>query len=468
MAEKEEISPSTSFHSGEEIRGTNLPVQGESFNHLRYEQTEELIDALTKAYSGRMNNGIQGDMIRLPVLLFKLMNIRLQDAYYVISTALRSAEKKEGEKELEEYIRAFYSTKPHLLPDLRTVLEDIDACLGRETGEVFRKVLGINLPVITEGKMTAKQICELDAEISWLIPGLIPRYGVVVLAGKGGVGKSFLALHIAKCLLKGDKFLDLVDVRKSGKILIMDKENDLAVLKARLKMMDMADLESLIIYPNPDVFIDQEKGIEFIEQEIRAEKPDLVILDSWTQFLSRTDENNPIQVNNVIMSLRKLAQEHNVCFLIIHHLRKSQFYAVEQIDELRGSSALVNAVDAVILLRGGGVEKTINTVKNRMGTPKHYSLDFIVDEGKMLIKGREIESPREITALIKCADEVKEYIRRAGGRATRREIKDNMNYSERTVDRAIQYLMSRGELIKVERGVYALKEAIPIEIGEEE
>ena len=73
-------------------------------------------------------------------------------------------------------------------------------------------------------------------EPEWLVDTLFPAGTVNVLAGDGGVGKSWLALHLSLCVATGYKFLGIFPVRQ-GKVLLIDEENLNVLIWQRLKKL---------------------------------------------------------------------------------------------------------------------------------------------------------------------------------------------------------------------------------------
>jgi len=56
---------------------------------------------------------------------------------------------------------------------------------------------------------------------SWIVDQLFPQGSINILVGDGGVGKSWLTLHLALCVASGQDFLGNFPV-KQGKVLLID------------------------------------------------------------------------------------------------------------------------------------------------------------------------------------------------------------------------------------------------------
>ena len=134
-------------------------------------------------------------------------------------------------------------------------------------------------------------------------------------------------------------------------------------------------------------------------------------------------------------------------------------YVVEDIDELRGSSALVNEPDLVYIFQQ---DKTtgnviVKCVKNRFGEPISFRLAFEEDEeGKLSIifKGF-IEAVEVETQVMRCAKAVFEFLS-LKQEARWKEIVEAIEFSKSTIKRTLRYLESIGLVERLRKGVYKL------------
>ena len=51
------------------------------------------------------------------------------------------------------------------------------------------------------------KIREMDIKVEWTVDRLIPKESIVVLFGKGGIGKTWLVMDIARCIGSGSDYL---------------------------------------------------------------------------------------------------------------------------------------------------------------------------------------------------------------------------------------------------------------------
>jgi len=327
----------------------------------------------------------------------------------------------------------------------REIFRNEDMLLSRDEFERF------------EVKTLAEIISEAKP-VEFLVDGLIPKRSLVVFAGKGGAGKSTIALSIVHDLVNKRPVFGEFATNGVEKVLIIDEENYKSFYKQRCQLLGIDNTEGIHACVMQGIKLDTEEGMLFLEEKVK-EGFDVVVLDSWSNLVVRTDENKAVEVTKVLNKLRRLAYEHNCTFIMIHHLRKNLPYVVEDIDELRGSSALVNEPDVVYVFQR---DKTtgnmiVKCVKNRYGEPVSFRLSFDEDgEGRLSINFKGFIEVVEVESqVVHCAKGIVEFLG-LKGEAKRKEIIEAIEFSETTIKRALKYLESVGVIEKPKRGIYRL------------
>ena len=79
--------------------------------------------------------------------------------------------------------------------------------------------------------------------VTWLVDDLIPEGCITLLSGDSGVGKSTVALSLAGAVAHGAPFLGLAT--SHSRVLYVDRENPLAVIKERLRRLQIPETEWL-------------------------------------------------------------------------------------------------------------------------------------------------------------------------------------------------------------------------------
>jgi biotin operon repressor len=336
------------------------------------------------------------------------------------------------------------------------------------------EALGLKLERPKENEEHAEQdfeikpLSQLVSEakpIEWIVENLIPRYGLVILAGKAGVGKSMVTLHLSHAVVNGEPLFGAFPIQNRGGVLIIDNENYPGLYLQRVRALGLNPLEGIDTLNLTDFSIDSTSSIKWLEKVIAEKKYALVVLDSWTNLIRNTDENKAPEVGKVLSRLRKIAYEHGCCFVLIHHVRKNMPYAVDPKDELRGSSTLMNEADLVIAMRDSGKDglRVLSTIKQRYGKEVAVGLKFIENNGRLVLQGREITVAEAESEVEKATQDIVKYVADKQYPVSRQEIIKNLPYSESTIKRAIEAAVNLGRIVRVKRGFYSLPEKLKLE-----
>ncbi len=208
-----------------------------------------------------------------------------------------------------------------------------------------------------------------DEPITWLVEGMIPRAGVVLLAGESGAYKTWLALSLAKAAATGGAFLGRSCARAD--VLYLDGENPAAVVRERCSILGALGLPALKVWggwlesPPPGI-----GDVRLVR--IAAERKPLIVFDSLIRFHAAADENSASNMAAVMAELRALAHV-GASVVVLHHKAKSEA------SRYRGSSDIHAGVDlafAVSYDRGAGLLR-VNCFKNRLA--QEFSLTLRPD-----------------------------------------------------------------------------------------
>ncbi|MEM4601853.1 MAG: AAA family ATPase, partial [Desulfurococcaceae archaeon] len=386
------------------------------------------------------------------------MNLGLEDSELVLKTICLLA----GDEELADRVRALHDTFEKDIKEVKAwsgLREELVEICGLEEAKKIIKLLPIQKGLLFEVK-NLRELIDSAAEISYISYPLIPNRCLIVLAGRGGVGKSMLSLYLAHCVSSGRRIFDYYDVKQS-KVLIIDNENSPMIYKQRAELLDLNPLDAIEVVNFTNWRMDKKGALAKLQNLIKTNGYNLIIMDNWTTLKSNIEENKSTEVSNVLTKLRKIAYETNSTILLIHHLRKGMAYATHEIDELRGSSVIVNEADIVYLLEKDNVTgvRLLKSVKNRMNNDDlNIRLSFSIDEDGTLriVYCGELEKAEFDTRTIEAAKAIKEFLT-LKKTATRKDIFQALKgYPETTIKRGIDYLIVMGVIERVSRGVYKL------------
>ncbi|MCF0174741.1 MAG: DNA repair protein RadA [Bacteroidales bacterium] len=241
-------------------------------------------------------------------------------------------------------------------------------------GSASRGLLGISAP--KPEPLADIDINEGDSRITLGIPevdrilgGGIVKGSLVLLAGEPGIGKSTLSLQIPL----SNPALKTLYV--SGE----ESKNQIKLRSARLS----GDENGCLIYC--------ETVLENITEEIRRQKPDLVIIDSVQTMYCDSLDSSPgsvSQVREVTASLLKVAKALGVPVILIGHITKE--------GSIAGPKVLEHIVDVVLQFEGEnkGSYRILRSIKNRFGATGELAVFEMLSSGlKEVINPSQILTP---------------------------------------------------------------------------
>ena len=206
----------------------------------------------------------------------------------------------------------------------------------------MRPASGLNNRQLTAG--------DLDnlPQPEWLVDDLLPRGSLAVVLGKPGVGKTFFALNLGLCVATGEDFAGRW-IRKS-KVLYIAAEGarGLAVRKnAWLELYGRQDLDGIRFLPGAVNLVDPVASRE-LQQLVRDEEYDLVIIDTLSRSMPGADENSPKDMTTVVEAVDgirgSISDQRTV--VVLHH-------PVKDTNKVRGHGSLEGAIDTTICVSKG-------------------------------------------------------------------------------------------------------------------
>lgn len=198
----------------------------------------------------------------------------------------------------------------------------------------------------------------------WLVDNLLMNGQVTMITGRGGEGKSLLAIQLAMMVAYNAEFA-WWRPRARRNVLVVNAEDNLDELRRRLlgacEVMgfDQRMLENKLFTLNTERLVllhrdpadDKLKSTDLFKQLttlIHERSIGLLVVDPLIETHAGLDENSNADMKELILHLRKLARMCEISVLVVHHSRKGAT-AGDQ-DGARGGSALVNACRIVATL----------------------------------------------------------------------------------------------------------------------
>ncbi len=314
-----------------------------------------------------------------------------------------------------------------------------------------------SLDVISASELATKDF----PQEQWLVEKLLPKKGVIFWGGKRGSMKTWSAMILALSIARGMKYLDNFETVKAD-VLFVDAENGGAQMQKRLKMLTRTtEIPSNLhfsFFPKLKFDEDTTPLEEFLEEHPGA----VVIVDSFRRVLG-VDENEAGEVNTLFVdAIRPLIEAYDATFILLHHLRKGMGKGVhDHLDELRGSSELVNYADAVILferVRSDGRALIMRHAKSRTGIeqePCRLEVEADEDTFRFNFLGTFEESANQPE---KAAKAIQKWVfENAKTEFKTSEVQDALKteFNGKAIGRGLKWLVEQNLFTKPRKGVYA-------------
>ncbi len=200
--------------------------------------------------------------------------------------------------------------------------------------------------------------------INWLIKDLIPLSSFVLMVGKPGAYKSWLALDIARAVARGESFAQMAS-GAAREVLYIDRENGMNLVAARRKMLSMPETPKLRYWGRwvslPFIGLASKELLGYAEQV----QP-LLIFDSLSRFHT-ANENDNSEMAQVMDSFVALARK-GATVLVLHHAGKDSeknFRGAMEIEAAPDVAYRVDRKDRTVKLR---------QFKNRIAEERTFEL----------------------------------------------------------------------------------------------
>jgi DNA polymerase-1 len=267
-------------------------------------------------------------------------------------------------------------------------------------------------------------------EPEWVVDGLVPSGGVVLLVGRPKSGKSTLARTLAVAVAQGRPFLGR-GVRQGAVLLISleDRPKDAA---RHLRSLGLQSSDPLLVSTGP---VEQ----DLLRGWVQEHRPVLVIVDTLGRVLRLKDSTEYSQVLEALDGLLQMARKSGAALLLIHHAPKLSDDR-DPIDAPLGSVAFAGTADVVFhLKRGRDGVRTLASVQ-RVGQDLEESVVVVGSDGWPTLVGtrREVQAAALEQALLETL--------RVRGEAITRELLEAVEGEWRLKLRALQALVEKGQI----------------------
>jgi hypothetical protein len=194
-----------------------------------------------------------------------------------------------------------------------------------------------------------------DDQIDYLIDGLLPVGGSMLLGAQKKVGKSTFLLNLVQAVSRGTSFLGRAT--RAGRVLYISVDEPKAITKARALALGLTPDDQQIEWVlDRRVPADWNRWLRDLCSKARY---DLLVIDTLAKLTGVDDINSYGEWNRKLAPLHALAEELSLSWVGTHHNRKDSQGGTNSV---AGSMAITAGVDTIVIEQKllGGV-RTIET-----------------------------------------------------------------------------------------------------------
>lgn len=285
----------------------------------------------------------------------------------------------------------------------------------------------------------------------WIIPELISE-GLMLIAGKSGLGKSFWALQMGLAVAQGRKAFGQIDVEQ-GDVLYLSLEDDAQGMQERLEMC-LEDGEALpagltIAHEAPLL---SEGLYDRLDAWLRThDSARLIIIDVLQKIRPPRRHKGDIYEQDYAIgeALKPLARRYHVAIVILHHNNKLVDPA-DPLDAISGSTGLIAPADIkAVFTRARGEADAKLFLTGRSVREQWVAFKF--DEGLWTYLGDAQDVERS-----EARQDILALLRQAEGAMQAHAIAQRLGKNRNTVRVLLMKMVDKGEVKSPDPGYYAL------------
>lgn len=216
----------------------------------------------------------------------------------------------------------------------------VDDFLVQKSIEDFKSLPVIPAPEkmeITACLETWSHIQGLDIKVEWVVDRLIPKESIIIIFGKGGIGKTWLTMDLARCIGGGLPWFGLSAIETI--VIFVDFENPLAVLNCRTQKL--GDAKGVYFWRSGNEKIPAPR-LDSPEWVLYKTLPKGALLIFDTLRASQGKDENASNDMGFIMGRLKELRDMGFTIILLHHTAKNS-------DKVsKGSTAIVDLADHIL------------------------------------------------------------------------------------------------------------------------
>lgn len=228
------------------------------------------------------------------------------------------------------------------------------------TDALSQKLNPLVAPGMRYQLMTGDELCKLPT-FQWRIKGVLPAYGLAVMFGPSGSGKSFLVLDMLQSLALGDDWFGHKVKQCSLTYIALEGEAGVANRVKAYQVRHGVTSANIRYVTQPFNLLDAD-DINALAAAIQAAGTgDVVVLDTLSRATSGCDENDSKAMGQIVSAAKFLQELIGGVVVLIHHTGKDASKG------MRGHSSLHAALDCAIEVRRNRDHREWSIAKSKDG-----------------------------------------------------------------------------------------------------
>jgi KaiC/GvpD/RAD55 family RecA-like ATPase len=306
----------------------------------------------------------------------------------------------------------------------------------------------------------------MGAPPEWIISGVIPENGVVMISADPYSSKTFFALEACLAVATGTPFMGHFPVRK-GRTLYIGEDSPAWDVAAQVRKLlagrDMLSKspEGMLYSVKQKASLDDDIGLERILDAVQQYEPDLVVLDSLKK-LHFKNENDAQEMERVMARIDRIRGAGPSVLIIHHESKPGQDGRRAALHRARGSSAISADLDGLLSI---AYNRMLDRFVVEVGKSRalaidgwQYDLLWDLESAKFVVISEVNPNEDAIVAALKLGKNRTLDLVAAVAEVNPKLKADSQR---KTTSRALAALRGRGLIRKVRFGEYALVDNSP-------
>lgn len=280
--------------------------------------------------------------------------------------------------------------------------------------------------LVTLGQLVAEPAEAVD----WIVDGLIPCGGVILLSAKPKVGKTTLARTLVTAVARGLPFLGRKTLQGSAIYLALEESRPR--LRERFAKMGVRDDDQVWIHVGKA----PQDALLALLAAITSHHPSLVVIDPLFRFTRVKDVSAYAEVTAALENIVEAARKTGCAIVVVHHDRKAMG---DGGDQILGSTAIFGAVDTAILMQKRSDGVRLVETEQRYGEPVAPTV-VSLDERGCAVLGVSLGDYERAATIRRILDTLKD------GPRTQGDLREALQMQGQKLSQVLSQLVAGGQL----------------------